>query len=128
MIFGSLSWIYFNYFPISVDILGGKVDALLIALPISFIAYVIGNRFGKVYCDDSVGSTGEQLIEPVEWFGVDGALVALYAVLAIIFGYGMVHQVDALVGIMAPGIAMLITFGVFVRYWFEVREFSKRKA
>lgn len=97
MIFGSLSWIYFNYFPISVDILGGKVDALLIALPISFIAYVIGNRFGKVYCDDSIGSNGEQLIEPVEWFGVDGALVALYAVLAIIFGYGMVHQVDVLV-------------------------------
>lgn len=128
MIFGSLSWIYFNYYPISIDILGGKVDALLIALPISFITYVIGNRFGKVYCDDSVGSSGEQQIEPVEWFGVDGALVALYAVLAIIFGYGMVHQVDALVGILAPGIAMLITFGVFARYWFEVREFSKRKA
>ena len=44
-----------------------------------------------------------------------------------IYGYGMIHQVDGLVGIMAPGIAILITFAVFVRYWFEVREFSKGK-
>ena len=127
MLFGSLSWIYFNYFPVSVDILGGQVDALLIALPISFVAYVIGNRFGKVYCDDSLDSAVEAAIEQVEWFGVDGALVALYAVLAVIYGYGMIHQVDGLVGIMAPGIAILITFAVFVRYWFEVREFSKGK-
>lgn len=51
---------------------------------------------------------------------------AAVAVLAVIYAYGMIPQVAFLMGIMAPAIAMLITFAVFVRYWFEVREFSKQ--
>ena len=125
MVIGSLSWIYFNYFPISVEALGGKVDALPTALPISFVAYVIGNNFGRVRYDDSLHPSMQNDV-PIEWFGVDGALMLLYAVLAVIYAYGMIAQVDFLVGIMAPAIAMLITFAVFVRYWFEVREFSKQ--
>ena len=126
MLFGSLSWIYFNYFPISVEALGGKVDALPTALPISFVAYVIGNNFGRVRYDDSLHPSMQNDV-PIEWFGVDGALMLLYAVLAVIYAYGMIPQVAFLMGIMAPAIAMLITFAVFVRYWFEVREFSKGK-
>lgn len=59
MLTGTLSWIYFTSFPISWDVLGGKVDALLIALPISFIGYVIGNQFGKARFDDRRESYGK---------------------------------------------------------------------
>ena len=52
MIVGTVSWIYFTSFPVSWDLLGGEVDALLIALPLSFVGFVIGNRFGKVLHDD----------------------------------------------------------------------------
>lgn len=52
MLVGSLSWVYFNYFPISCEMLGGELDALLIALPLSFIAFVVGNRFGRVLHND----------------------------------------------------------------------------
>ena len=52
----------------------------------------------------------------VEWLGVDGALVLLYIVLACIYGYGMLNSVDFIIGIMAPGIAILITVGVFLKY------------
>ena len=40
--------------------------------------------------------------EKVEWFGVDGALVLLFIVLACIYGYGMLNGVDVIIGIMAP--------------------------
>ncbi|MFV0497406.1 MAG: sodium:solute symporter [Candidatus Fimivivens sp.] len=53
MIFGAGSWIYFTYFPVSLEALGGQVDALLIALPISFIAFLIGNRFGEEQYQDN---------------------------------------------------------------------------
>ncbi len=52
MMVGTVSWIYFTYFPVSWDVLGGQIDALLIALPLSFVAFVIGNRFGRVLHND----------------------------------------------------------------------------
>ena len=59
MLTGTLSWIYFTTFPVSCELLGGTVDALLIALPISFIGYLIGNRFGKVLYIDNGGNYGK---------------------------------------------------------------------
>lgn len=56
MLAGTVSWIYFNYFPVSWDVLGGRIDALLIALPISFVAYLIGNRFGSVLYNDQASN------------------------------------------------------------------------
>ena len=54
MLAGIVFWIYFYFFPVYWDVLGGKVDALLIALPVSFVCFLIGNRFGKVLHDDGV--------------------------------------------------------------------------
>ncbi len=63
----------------------------------------------------------------VEWLGVDGALVLLYIVLACIYGYGLLNSVDFIIGIMAPGIAILITVGVFLKYCTEVVSFATGK-
>ncbi len=45
MIVGAVTWIYFTLFPVSIG--GESIDAILIGLPLSFIAFLIGNRFGK---------------------------------------------------------------------------------
>lgn len=63
----------------------------------------------------------------VEWIGVDGALVLLYIVLACVYGYGLIHNVDFIIGIMAPGIAVVITVGVFLKYCTEVLSFATGK-
>lgn len=63
----------------------------------------------------------------VEWLGADGALVLLFIVLACIYGYGMLHSVDFIIGIMAPGIAIVITVGVFIKYCTEVFSFASGK-
>lgn len=62
--------------------------------------------------------------EKVEWFGVDGALVLLFILLACIYGYGMLQGVDFIIGIMAPGLAILFTVGVFLKYCTEVLSFA----
>lgn len=59
----------------------------------------------------------------VEWLGVDGALVLLYFSLAGIYTYGIIGRVDFIVGVLAPGIASVITVLVFLRYCFEVSSF-----
>lgn len=63
----------------------------------------------------------------VEWLGIDGALVLLYIVLAAIYGYGMLNSVDFIVGIFAPGVAIVITVGVFLKYCTEVFSFATGK-
>lgn len=46
MIVGGISWILFQYVcPVVVS--GVQVDPVLIGLPLSFVAYLIGNCFGK---------------------------------------------------------------------------------
>lgn len=46
MIVGGIAWILFQYVcPVIVS--GVQVDPVLIGLPLSFVAYLIGNRFGK---------------------------------------------------------------------------------
>lgn len=47
MIIGGVSWIWFTFNPVHVESLGGVLDAVLFALPISLIAYLAGNCFGK---------------------------------------------------------------------------------
>lgn len=62
-----------------------------------------------------------------EWLGVDGALVLLFIVLACIYGYGRLNSIDFIIGIMAPGIAITITVGVFLKYCTEVFSFATGK-
>jgi len=141
MLTGTISWIYFTYCPITCEALGGAVDALLIALPISFLGFLIGNRFGKVLYDDrkatvvipeGVSSGGDiKSFEPskedlrVELFGADGALMLLYCALAIVYTYGILCHVDFIVGIFAPVFACGITTFIFLRYCTEVFSFVK---
>lgn len=65
-------------------------------------------------------------IEKVQWLGMDGLLVGIYAILACIYGFGITHRIDFIVGIMAPATAIIITVSVFIRYCFEVFTFSKK--
>ena len=68
----------------------------------------------------------EPEVERVQWFGMDGLLCLLYAVLGCIYSYGIINRIDWIVGIMAPGTAVLITVSVFLRYCFEVGSFTKK--
>ena len=145
MIVGAVSWIVFQYF-IPIDIDGYIVDPVLIGLPLSFLAFVIGNRFGVdltakrreeaiakgVPLDQLPAETQElspeykKLIK-VEWLGADGALVLLYAALSVFYGYGIIHQVEWIVGYACPIIAMGIVIGVFAKYLTEVAAVAKGK-
>jgi len=60
----------------------------------------------------------------VAWIGIDGALILLYIVLAIIYGYGIINRIDFIVGIVAPGVAITITTGAFLKYCSEIFAFS----
>jgi len=64
--------------------------------------------------------------EKVEWLGMDGLLVLLYVVLAIVYSVGIIKRIDFIVGIMAPATAVIITASVFLRYCFEVFGFMKK--
>ncbi|MFV0497405.1 MAG: hypothetical protein ACK5L0_04425 [Candidatus Fimivivens sp.] len=68
----------------------------------------------------------KQKIEKVEWFGVDGLLCLLYAVLGTIYSYGIINRIDFIVGIMAPCVAITITVLVFLRYCTEVLNFTHK--
>ena len=46
MIVGGAAWIFFQY-ACPIVISGVTLDPVLIGLPLSFIAFLIGNRFGK---------------------------------------------------------------------------------
>lgn len=46
MLVGGVSWIFFQYvYPVTIS--GVAIDPVLIGLPLSFVAFLIGNRFGK---------------------------------------------------------------------------------
>ena len=46
MVVGGVIWILFQYVcPVSIS--GVAIDPVLIGLPLSFVAFLIGNRFGK---------------------------------------------------------------------------------
>ena len=145
MIVGAISWIVFQYF-IPVDIDGYVVDPVLIGLPLSFIAFVIGNRFGvdltakrreeaiaKGVPLDQLPAESQELspeykkLIKVEWLGADGALVLLYVALSIFYGFGIIHQVEWIVGYACPIIAMGIVIGVFAKYLTEVAAVAKGK-
>lgn len=63
----------------------------------------------------------------VAWLGIDGALVLLFIVLASLYGYGILNRIDFIVGIIAPGVAITITVGVFLKYTTEVVGFATGK-
>lgn len=68
----------------------------------------------------------EPQVEKVEWFGLDGLLCLLYAVLSGVYTFGILNRVDFIIGIMAPATAVIITVSVFLRYCFEVGSFAKK--
>lgn len=61
----------------------------------------------------------------VEWFGMDGALVLLYIVLSIIYGYGILNKINWIIGLMAPLVAAGITLFCFIKYMTEVFHFAR---
>ena len=147
MIVGAVSWIYFYFKPIVVDTVTGpySIDPVLIGLPLSFVAFLIGNRFGtdltaarkaealeKGIPLAELGLDATELTEEykksikVEWIGADGALILLYIVLACFYGYGILHNVDWIVGYAAPIIAMGIVIFVFIKYLTEVFAVAKK--
>ena len=63
----------------------------------------------------------------MEWLGTDGALVLLYVALSIFYGFGIIHQVEWIVGYACPIIAMGIVIGVFAKYLTEVAAVAKGK-
>lgn len=151
MVVGVICWIWFKFNPVSVAALGGELDPILIALPLSLAAFLIGNHFGtersrgfdqipglgidlsKLDDNAKAAAIAEADVEikkmvKVEWFGVDGLLCLLYAVLAITITYGIINRIDWPVGILAPVAACVMTTGIFLRYLTEVFTFGKKKA
>ena len=138
MFVGGIVWIWFTYNPVSVPVLG-DIDAVLIALPISLVAYFIGNQFGtelnrgfaEVEGEDVEinGLTAAEYAEEikVEWFGIDGALCLLYFGLACIYSFGILNRIDAIIGVFCPLVAAGMTTAIFLRYLFEVFSFGKAK-
>lgn len=140
MIVEAVVWILFQYVcPVTIS--GITIDPVLIGLPLSLVAFVIGNHFGtdlnaqrrqmEVGKGKAVMNKKEpkqpeakKEYEKVEWLGVDGGLILLFIVLACIYGYGMLNGIDFIVGILSPGLAICITVGVFLKYCTEVFSFA----
>ena len=147
MFTGIISWVWFTYNPLNVGWLGGDIDAMLVSLPISFVAFLIGNQFGRVlntgFAAPEAGtalsgmvmtSTGPVSQEEykkeirVEWFGIDGALCLVYAVLACFYSFGIINRIDWVIGWAAPIVAGGTTTVIFLRYLYEVFTFGKTPA
>lgn len=145
MFSGIVSWVWFTYNPLSIEVLGGNVDAMLVSLPISFVGFLIGNCFGKVLNTGFAAPEGITLEEGmimtstgpvskeqykkdirVEWFGIDGALCLAYALLAAFYSYGIINRIDWIVGWAAPIVAATTTTAIFLRYLYEVFTFGKK--
>lgn len=138
MFVGGIIWTWFTMNPVAVPVLG-DIDAVLIALPISLVAYFIGNQFGtelnrgfaEVQGQDVEinGMTAEEYAKEtkVEWFGIDGALCLLYFVLACIYSFGILNRIDGIIGVFCPLVAAGMTTAIFLRYLFEVFSFGKAK-
>lgn len=140
MIVGAVVWILFQYVcPVTIS--GITIDPVLIGLPLSLVAFVIGNHFGtdlnaqRRLMEAGKGKKAmekkekkqpgaKKEYEKVEWLGVDGGLILLFIVLACIYGYGMLNGIDFIVGILSPGLAICITVGVFLKYCTEVFSFA----
>ena len=138
MFVGGIIWTWFTMNPVAVPVLG-DIDAVLIALPVSLVAYFIGNQFGtelnrgfaEVQGQDVEinGMTAEEYAKEtkVEWFGIDGALCLLYCALACIYSVGILNRIDAIIGVFCPLVAAGMTTAIFLRYLFEVFSFGKAK-
>lgn len=140
MIVGAVVWILFQYVcPVTIS--GITIDPVLIGLPLSLVAFVIGNHFGTdlnaqrrlmeagkgkkaMEKKEKKQPEAKKEYEKVEWLGVDGGLILLFIVLACIYGYGMLNGIDFIVGILSPGLAICITVGVFLKYCTEVFSFA----
>lgn len=60
-----------------------------------------------------------------EWLGLDGFLVVLYFVVAFILGYSIIHNIDFVVGRLAPyGVMTAVTL-IFFKYLHQVMTFAK---
>lgn len=145
MIAGAVSWLLFKYVcPLETNFFG-VVDPMLVSLPFSFIAFLIGNRFGTVRCmevtdqgklEESLASGKEIIMSPeeyakevkVEWFGVDGLLVLVYLLVGAFYCYGIIKRVDWIIGWACPIIGGGGTALIFLDYLLELSRFGKKKA
>lgn len=147
MIVGILSWLWFDFNPLSIEALGGNVDPMLVSLPISFVAFLIGNQFGKVLNTGFVKPDGVNLEKgmimtssgpvseeeykkeiKVEWLGIDGALCLVYVALACFYSFGIINRIDWIIGWVAPLVAGISTTAIFLRYLYQVFTFGKTPA
>ena len=147
MIVGILSWLWFDFNPLSIEALGGNVDPMLVSLPISFVAFLIGNQFGKVLNTGfakpdgvniekgmimtSSGPVSEEEYKKeikVEWLGIDGALCLVYVALAAFYSFGIINRIDWIIGWVAPLVAGISTTAIFLRYLYQVFTFGKTPA
>jgi hypothetical protein len=61
----------------------------------------------------------------IEWIGLDGFLVALYACIVAIIMYGVITRSDFIIGKLAPyGLMTAVTL-IFISYLFQVASFIK---
>lgn len=144
MVVGAVSWLLFTYVcPLETEFFG-TVDAMLVSLPFSFVAFLVGNRFGTVRCTDLTDksklaesvATGKEIVMDaetyakevkVEWLGIDGALVLMYLVIGTIYCYGIIARVDWIIGWLVPIIAGGGTTLIFLDYLTKVTIFSKKQ-
>lgn len=61
----------------------------------------------------------------IEWIGLDGFLVLLYACIVAIIMYGVINRSDFIIGKLAPyGLMTAVTL-IFISYLFQVASFIK---
>ncbi len=70
-------------------------------------------------------NTPQKDSEKIQWFGIDGLLIVLYFIEAIVIGWALINNVDAIVGYAVPYTVAIVTTVIFLKYLSEVFLFSK---
>lgn len=76
--------------------------------------------------DEKLNTTPSVGDEKIQWFGLDGFLVGLYFVEALVFGYCLLYDVDFMIGTVAPYFTLGVTTMIFLKYILEVFSFSHK--
>lgn len=134
----SFAWLSLN--PVVISESWGNLEPILVALPLSFIFWIIGSKFGA---DTSAGKqvirrSGTVSIEggtevqvmdkddlTIKWFGLDGLLCLCFIAESVFIGWCMINNVDVVLGRILPYSAMVVTLWIFSKYISQVLAFSK---
>ena len=76
--------------------------------------------------DEKLNTTPSVGDEKIQWSGLDGFLVLLYFVEALVFGYCLLYDVDFMIGTVAPYFTLGVTTMIFLKYILEVFSFSRQ--